>query len=167
MSRFYLPQTQHRHNATKATPTLQKPPTNLPDVMNTESNIINTNTKRSKANATRGKRAAASNAAAAGSAAATVAALCVQLYYYCCLSDALMWSACGAYLYLHGAPKKCRCPCVGMRVSFVQRTTASQSSPSICASAIQDIGTIGRELPFIATYVQRVPVVPGDSTGTI
>ena len=54
----------------------------LPEVMNTESNI-NTNTKRSKANAKRGKRAAASNAAADRSAAAAVAALCVQLYYYC------------------------------------------------------------------------------------
>ena len=68
--------------------------------MNTEFNI-NANTKRSKANATRGKRAAASNAAAGRSAAATVAALC---------------NSTAVYLI--------RCSCVGMRVFFVQRTTA-------------------------------------------
>ena len=45
----------------------------LPQVMNTASNI-NTNTKRSKANATRGKRAAASKTASGCSAAATAAA---------------------------------------------------------------------------------------------
>ena len=71
--------------------------------MNTQSNM-NTNTKRSKANATRGKRAAASDAAAGRSAAATVAALCVQ-HYYCCLSDALMWSVCGAFCICMGLPK--------------------------------------------------------------
>ena len=46
--------------------------------MNTEYDI-NTNTKISKADATRGKWAAASNAAGC-SAAETVAALCVQLH---------------------------------------------------------------------------------------
>ena len=30
-----------------------------------------------------------------------------------------------------GAPKKCRYSCVGMRVFFVQRTTASHSNASI------------------------------------
>ena len=49
--------------------------------MNTDSSIVKTNTKRFKANATRGKRGAASNAAAGRSAAANVAALCVQLHY--------------------------------------------------------------------------------------
>ena len=92
--------------------------------MNTESNI-NTGTKRSKANAAMGKRAAASNAAPGCSAAATAAAaaLYVQLCY-CCLSGALMWCVV-LIMYLHGVPKKCRCSCVGMRVFFVQRTTAS------------------------------------------
>ena len=70
--------------------------------MNIESN---TNTKRPKANATRSKRAAASNAAVGRSAAATVAAMCVQLYYYCCLSDALMWSTCGALCIYMRLPK--------------------------------------------------------------
>ena len=36
----------------------------------------------------------------------------------------------------------------------------------MCQSAIQDTGTIGIGLPFIGTYVQRVPVVPSDSIGT-
>ena len=54
-----------------------------------------------------------------------------------------------------------------MRVFFVQRATASHSSANVCASAIQDTGTTGIELPFIATYVQRVPVVPSAYTGTI
>ena len=63
--------------------------------MDIESNI-NTNTKRSKANSTRSKLAIASNAAAGRIATETVATLCVQLYC-CCLSDALMWSACGVY----------------------------------------------------------------------
>ena len=80
------PQKQH--------PLLQEPSTNMPEVMNTVPNI-NTNTKRPKAKATRGKLAAALNAAAGRSTAATVATLCAQLYCY--LSDALMWSACGAY----------------------------------------------------------------------
>ena len=59
---------------------------------------------------------------------------------------------------------------MGMRVFFVQHATASHNSTStskyMCHSAIQNTGTIGIELPFIATYVQRVPVVPSDSTGT-
>ena len=54
-----------------------------------------------------------------------------------------------------------------MRVFFVQRTAASLSSASLCPSAIQGTGTIGIELPFMATYVQGVPFVPSDSTGTI
>ena len=64
--------------------------------MNIGSNI-NTNTNRSKPNTTREKRAAASTAAAGRRTPATAAAaLCVQLYY-CCLSDALIWSACGDF----------------------------------------------------------------------
>ena len=77
-----------------------------------------------------------------------------------------MWSACGTTCIYRGLPKNAGdlawvCVCV-----FVARTTASYSA-SICASAVQNTGTIGIELSFIATYVQRVPAVPSDYTGTI